>query len=91
MNGELVGLFGRVRRGGNHIAPADVGILVQHQGDVKLRDEETGSTWSGLSGKAIAGPLTGEFLQPLPSFYSFWFAWTDFFIEAELYEAPSSS
>ena len=61
------------------------------EGDVIVRDRETGSTWSGLSGEALEGPLAGESLQPQSSFYAFWFAWKDFFIEAELYEGPSSS
>ena len=57
--------------------------------DVILRDRETGSTWSGLSGQALDGPLAGQTLKQLPSFYAFWFAWKDFFVEAELYEPPS--
>ncbi len=61
------------------------------QGDVIVRDRETQSTWSGLSGEALEGPRAGESLQTLPSFYAFWFAWKDFFIEAELYEGPESS
>ncbi len=57
-------------------------------GDIIVRDLESGSTWSGLSGEALDGPLAGEKLQPLPAFYAFWFSWADFFIEGELYEEP---
>ncbi|KKL93178.1 hypothetical protein LCGC14_1877270, partial [marine sediment metagenome] len=49
------------------------------------------STWSGLSGAALEGPLAGRTLQQMPAFYAFWFSWKDFFIEAELYEKPTSS
>ena len=59
--------------------------------DVIVRDRETGSTWSGLSGEALDGPLAGQTLQRLNSFYAFWFSWKDFFIEAELYEGPGAS
>ncbi len=56
-------------------------------GDVLLRDRETGSTWSGLSGEAIEGPLDGTQLVQQPSFYAFWFAWSDFYVNTGLYEA----
>lgn len=56
------------------------------KGDVIVRDRETGTRWSGLTGEALTGPLAGSTLQPLPAFYAFWFSWTDFFLEAELYE-----
>lgn len=39
-------------------------------------DVETGSVWSLLEGKAISGPLLGKRLDPIPYFYSFWYAWS---------------
>ena len=66
-------------------------LISLSDGDVIVRDRETGSTWSGLSGEALEGPLAGSTLQKMPAFYAFWFAWKDFFIEAELYEMPASS
>lgn len=66
-------------------------LMSLRDGDVIVRDRETGSTWSGLSGEALEGPLAGRTLQQMPAFYAFWFSWTDFFIEAELYEKPTSS
>ncbi len=42
-----------------------------------FRDRETGSTWN-LLGAAVAGPLTGRRLQPLPHVDAFWFAWAAF-------------
>jgi hypothetical protein len=37
-------------------------------------DERTGSIWNVL-GEAIAGPLAGEHLEPVPHVDTFWFAW----------------
>jgi hypothetical protein len=52
---------------------------------VTLRDEQTGSMWSGLEGKALAGPLKGERLTPIPASYAFWFAWKDYYPETAVY------
>ena len=54
-------------------------------GEFLLRDQETGSTWQALTGRAIDGPLAGTALTRLPSFYSFWFAWSDFHPSTEVY------
>lgn len=61
-------------------------LLKRTKSDIVLRDFETGTTWSGITGEALSGPLSGEKLEARPSFYAFWFAWSDFFLEAELYE-----
>jgi hypothetical protein len=42
-----------------------------------FQDEQTGSTWN-LSGVAVAGPLQGARLTPLPHHDTFWFAWAAF-------------
>jgi hypothetical protein len=42
-----------------------------------FRDTETGSTWD-LTGRAIAGPLRGTRLDPVPHGDYFWFAWAAF-------------
>ena len=60
------------------------------EGDLILRDKSTGSLWSGLSGEAIEGPLAGAHLRQLPAFYSFWFAWSDFYVNTEVYEADNA-
>ena len=52
----------------------------------KLIDEETGSVWMALSGLAVEGELAGTRLKRLPSHLSFWFAWTDWYPETELYD-----
>jgi uncharacterized protein DUF3179 len=46
-------------------------------------DQATGSTWNIL-GIAIAGPRTGDRLEPLVYLDTFWFAWSAYFPETEL-------
>lgn len=53
--------------------------------DLILKDEATGSLWSGLSGEAIDGPLAGTRLWQIPSSLSFWFAWSDFYVNSDVY------
>lgn len=43
--------------------------------EVVLRDKQTGTQWSGLTGKAQRGELSGRQLQPLPHMVNYWFAW----------------
>ncbi len=50
-----------------------------------LVDEETGTAWLVLIGKAIDGPLKGRVLTRAPSHLSFWFAWKDWNPGTELY------
>jgi hypothetical protein len=50
-----------------------------------LRDEQTGSLWSGFNGQAIEGPLKGNRLEQMPSSYAFWFAWKDYFPGTTVY------
>ena len=61
--------------------------LVSPVDGLQLRDQETGSIWAGLSGTAEDGPLAGTALRQVPSFYSFWFAWSDFYVNTDLYQA----
>jgi len=56
-----------------------------------MKDRETGSTWQLLTGRAIEGELAGMALTRMPSFYSFWFAWSDFHPNTELYETVGSA
>jgi hypothetical protein len=50
-----------------------------------LIDEETGSTWDVTNGLAIAGPLKGQNLQPVPSSSAFDWAWLGFFPDTDFY------
>ncbi len=51
-----------------------------------LRDIETGTTWTALTGVTTNGPLKGQTLTRVPSHLSFWFAWRDWNPDAELYD-----
>jgi len=53
--------------------------------DLVLTDDETGSTWDGLTGTATSGPLAGEILERVKSTRSFWFGWKDFYPDTRLY------
>jgi hypothetical protein len=53
--------------------------------DLVLTDDETGSTWDGLTGTATSGPLAGEVLERVKSTRSFWFGWKDFYPDTRLY------
>lgn len=55
-------------------------------GGLMLRDAETGTLWSPVTGEGLAGPLAGSRLEVVPSFASFWFAWSDFHPDTEFYE-----
>ena len=50
-----------------------------------LRDRQTGTVWEAFTGVATDGPLAGTKLRRVPSHLSFWFAWTDWNPETELY------
>ena len=52
-----------------------------------MRDKETGSIWSALSGEALTGEMAGAQLVQLPSFLAFWFSWSDFYPGTDVYEA----
>ena len=49
-------------------------------------DEETGTRWVAITGEAVEGKLADARLERVPSHYSFWFAWKDFYPETEVYE-----
>jgi len=53
---------------------------------LSMVDAETGSTWEGLSGDAIAGPTKGAQLEQVVITYSFWFGWVDFYPNTEVYK-----
>ena len=54
-----------------------------------MQDDETGTIWQALTGRAIDGELEGTVLTRLPANYSFWFAWSDFHPDTEIYENPA--
>ena len=52
---------------------------------LELVDEGSASTWDGLTGRATSGRLTGAVLEQIPITYGFWFAWSDFYPETDLF------
>jgi len=55
------------------------------QGDGKVQDEETGSTWQMERGVAVEGPLKGQALRSVPYIPAFDSAWRDFYPDSEWY------
>ncbi len=53
-----------------------------------LIDNQTGTSWDISTGLAIHGLNQGHQLQSLPSQLAFWFAWTGFFPETDLFSVP---
>ncbi len=58
-------------------------LTFRAEGDA-FTDAETGSTWTIL-GKAVDGPLAGQQLETVNHRNEFWFAWSAFFSEAEVF------
>lgn len=50
-----------------------------------LIDNETGSKWMALTGRAVEGEMSGSMMGRLLSHLSFWFAWKDWNPETELF------
>ena len=67
-----------------YLADAGDETLSFSYADGQYRDAQTGSTWN-LSGEAVSGPLQGTTLEPLPSRYTFWFAYIAAFPDADVY------
>ena len=60
--------------------------FVQGDEPEQMSDVETGSSWSKLSGLATGGDMQGKRLEPFPYFNAFWFGWSDYFPNTELYD-----
>jgi len=52
-------------------------LRFEPQPDGRFKDEETGSEWT-ITGRAVAGPLSGAQLSPVAFADFFWFAWAEF-------------
>ena len=53
---------------------------------LEMTDVETGTVWNKLTGVGKDGPLKGKRLTPHQYKDVFWFAWTDFYPNTELFE-----
>jgi hypothetical protein len=58
-------------------------VLTFRTKDGKLTDEETGSTWGPVTGKAVAGPLEGKHLKALTAIVSYRDVWQKFHPRSE--------
>jgi len=56
----------------------------------RVRDTETGSEWTVLTGAAVGGELAGSQLAPAPVTYAFWFGWIDYHPGSGVYEAAET-
>jgi len=56
----------------------------------QLVDEETGSVWDVMRGRAMSGPLEGQALQSVPSLSSYDWAWRDFYPGSAFYLPPAT-
>jgi len=52
-----------------------------------IEDTQTKSTWRAISGECIEGELKGERLEMLPAMTGFWFVWSRFYPNTELFGA----
>ncbi len=51
-----------------------------------IEDAETNTRWLALTGEAVEGELQGTRLAQIPTTLSFWFGWSDFYPETEIYQ-----
>ncbi len=52
-----------------------------------IEDTQTKSTWRAISGECIKGEMKGERLEMLPAMTGFWFAWSRFYPDTDLFGA----
>ena len=59
--------------------------LLETEDGVYLIDDQTGTKWVPFTGQAIDGELAGMALDWVHAINVFWFAWTDFFPDSEVF------
>ena len=64
-------------------------LTFEASADGTITDEETGTEWDPLTGKALSGALAGSRLMPIDAITSFWFGWFDFFPETAVYRGAN--
>ena len=61
------------------------GQMLTFQSDgARLKDQETGSTWETITGKAVTGPLAGQYLKAMPAIVSYRHVWLKFHPESSV-------
>lgn len=58
------------------------------EGD-RVKDAETGSTWEPMTGRAVAGPLSGRSLVRVASTTAIWHAWKTQFPDSKVFGEPN--
>lgn len=59
--------------------------LIEKNGREWLQDEQTGTLWVPFTGQAVNGELAGKGLKRLNAVNVFWFAWSDFYPNTEVW------
>lgn len=59
--------------------------LVEKNGREWLQDDQTGTLWVPFTGQALDGELAGSALKRLDAVNVFWFAWSDFYPDTEIW------
>ena len=62
--------------------------LLETDDGVYLVDEQTGTKWVPFTGQALDGELAGNALRRVHAVNVFWFAWTDFYPDTEVFGIP---
>ena len=62
--------------------------LLETDDGVYLIDDQTGTKWVPFTGQALDGELAGNALRRVHAVNVFWFAWTDFFPDSEVFGIP---
>jgi hypothetical protein len=57
----------------------------------QLQDQETGTRWDPLRGRAVQGPLAGRTLTRVPSSSALWYAWKAQFPQARVFPPPAGA
>ena len=66
-------------------------ILPETGDGISLMKDREGQHLAAIDGPGHRRRVSGDGPARLPSFYSFWFAWSDFHPKTELYEAGGSA
>ncbi len=59
--------------------------LVEQDGREWMQDTQTGTLWVPFTGQAVNGEMAGKALDRLHAVNAFWFAWSDFYPNTEIW------
>jgi hypothetical protein len=59
--------------------------LIEKGGREWLKDDQTGTLWIPFTGQSYEGELIGNTLERLHAVNAFWFAWTDFYPDTDVW------